>query len=196
MDDEARARLRRLQEELDALKKIETQEEFDEGARLHAEHNAPWVKGQYSHLKFPPYVFQEFPKMLYSLDYEPACVALAQAHMIPGRGSEDDERSAAITVAERRKRDAIRVVKSQHEQEVARREFWYFSPNEAVEAKKRLQHDIEVAEAHRHYEDRNLGEQAKAEAEAFDEAAGDFTPVIPETPIRRGPGRPRKEVSA
>lgn len=194
MDEDARARLKRLQEELDLLKKIETQEDFDEGARLHAEKNAPWVNGPYSHLRFEPYVFQEFPKMLYSLDYEPACLAVDQAYMIYGRGSEDNERNAAITLAEKRKREATRIVRSRQEQHSA--VGWFESPTAAVDAKQQLQRDIEVAEAHRHYDDRNLGEVAAREANAFDEAAGDFTPVIPETPVRRGPGRPPKAVSA
>lgn len=178
-------RLRRLETELDALKKVQTQEDFDEGARLHAEKNAPWVNGQYSHLKFEPYVFRAFPKMLYSLAYEAACLEYDYACLIPARGSEEGARDAAMRAAQRKKDAAMIVVKSASEQDMLGAG-WYESPMAAVAAKKGLENDIAIAAAHREYEDRNMGEQARAEMRTFDEAADRFVAEVPEQ--RRKPG--------
>lgn len=173
-------RLQQLESELDALRKIKTQEDYDEGAILHAKHNAPWKNGQYSHLEFPPYVFQEFPKMLYSGDYETACLAYDQAGMIPARGTEEGARTAALIVAKRRKDVAMKVVLSAAEEAHWRARGWFVSPVAAVQAAKALEEDIATAAAHREYEDRNLSEQAKAEIAALEDASEAFVAEVPE----------------
>lgn len=185
MDD----RLKRLEIELDALRKIKTQEDYDEGARLHAEKNAPWVNGMYTHLKFPPYVFQAFPKMLYSLQYEAACLAYDQACLIPARGSDEAAREAAMRIAQRHKDAAIKIVHSQAEQDALAGGF-YESPAAAVAAQHAFDNAIATAAAHREYEDRNMGEQARAEMRAVDDAADHFVAEVPE---RKKPG-PRAKV--
>jgi len=185
-------RLRKLQEELDFLKTQKTQEEFDEGARLHNEKNAPWINGQYSSMKFPPYVFRAFPRMLYNEQYEDACLQLAAAARVPGRGAEDSEREEALRVAERAKRDATCTVAN--EAELERRigsGDWYLSPLEAYGGKQKRIEALATQAAHRAHDDRNMGELAKQEIEAFDDAAENFVAEIPVA--KRGPGRPRKE---
>lgn len=182
------AELKELRERLDLLQKIETQEDFDEGARLHAEKNAPWVHGQYSDLKFEPYVFRAYPRMLYNLDYAPACLAYEQALIVPGRGSDEGVRQHAVTAALRRKTEATKIVPNAAEHAGAQTRNWYDSPDLAAAAAKAVEQERYVQQGHREYEDRNLGELAKAEATAYDDAAGDFTPIIPEQAVRRKPG--------
>lgn len=179
-------RLSALEKELDALRRIKTQEDFDEGARLHTEKNAPWVKGQYSDIKFPPYQYRPFPRMVYTDQYEAACQAYDQAALIPAHGTDDRARAQAMKAAERAKDTASRIVQSQAEW-AALGPRWFESPTAAVADTKRRDEERAVAQAHREYEDRNLGEPAKREAQAFDDAAEDFTPEIPTTKGRLKP---------
>lgn len=183
-------RLKLLETELDALRKIKTQEDYDEGAILHAKHNAPWVKGQYSHLEFPPYVFRAFPKMLYSAGYEAACLEYDQACLIPARGSEEGDRDAAMRIAQRKKDVAVKTVLTQTEEDAWIGRGWFVSPTAAVDAAKAQQREMATVAAHRAYEDRNMGDQAKAEIRAFDDQAEAF---VTEIPARQKPG-PRKKV--
>lgn len=180
-----------LKAQLDALSKVRTQDDFDEGARLHNIHNAPWKKGQYSHLEFPPYQFRAFPKAVYNKDFEAARLEYDQAHMLPARGSDDAVRATAILQAQRKMALACRKVESQTEQD-ALGAGWYDSPEAAVLAEKAFQDEMATVAAHRAYEDRNMGELAKAEIDAADEAAEDFLAVVPE---RKKPG-PRVKVPA
>lgn len=189
MDSQERdAAIKRMREELDALQQIKTAEDVDEGARLHALHNAPWKHGQYSHLEFPPYKFQAFPKMLYALDYPDATIARMEAENLPAIGVNDHDRKKALILAERRVAAATRIVHSEKELRAAGAG-WYETPDEVVEAKAGFQRDMEMADAHRAYEDRNMGDLAKREMEAVEDASEAFVPVIAEQ--KRGPGRPR-----
>jgi hypothetical protein len=184
-------RLARLEAELQALRDIKTQEDFDEGARLHALHNAPWVKGQYSHLEFPPYVHKEFPKAIYGVGYLKARQALQEAEMIPAFGMNDVERKQAILLAERELWKETRKVES--EQELRRwlgTGQWFETPDDVEDYHKALQQAVETAAAHRAYEDRNMSDRARAEAEAYDDAAEEFVGEIPE---KKKPG-PRVQV--
>lgn len=184
---ELSARLAQLEAELSALKQIKTQEDFDEGARLHAEKNAPWVNGMYSDMKFPPYQYKPFPKMLYGIDYEPATLALDQAHLIPAWGTDDREQKKAIAEAQRRQSLATRIVQTEIEYADAKNSgHWFDTPGDAVASVKAAHDALAVGQAHREYEDRNMGEGARREMRAVDDAADDFTPVIPEQP-RPGP---------
>lgn len=60
----------------------------------------------------------------------------------------------------------------------------------AIEYVKELEQMVAVAAAERNYQDRNMSEKAKAEAEAVELATIQHVPVIPEKKKR---GRPRKE---
>lgn len=179
-------RLALLEKELDALRKIKTQEDFDEGARLHAEKNSPWINGPYSHLKFPPYEFKAFPKMLYSLDYEGACQEYYEATLIPARGSEEGDRDAAMRKAQRRKDTSTVIVKTEAEfHRLIASGDWYESPGQAIGAMKAKQDEIGRQAAHLAYDDRHLGAAARREREAADEAS-DGHLVEVRTPKKRG----------
>lgn len=54
--------------------------------------------------------------------------------------------------------------------------------------------DLELSKlaANRAYQERTMSEAAQREAAAVDAETDAHVPVIPETPVRRGPGRPRK----
>lgn len=180
-----------LRAQLETLSKIQTQEQYDEGQRLHNAKNAPWVNGPYSNLPpFPPYQFRKFPQMVYSAGYLDAVRAYEEAQMVPARGSEDQARSLAILKAERLKVETIKTVHDADELERALSTGWYETPNGAAEAKQAAQDAIALAAAERAYDDRNMGEKAQAEIDAFDAQADDFVAVIPE---RKKPG-PRAKV--
>lgn len=191
MSEELDQRLARLREELDALQAIKTQEDFDEGARLHAEKNAPWVKGQYSHIRFEPYTFKAFPKMLYGLDYPAAVRAREEAEMTPAFGMNDLERKQAVLLAERRVAASTTIVKSEGE---LRRlgSGWYETPGDVTDHLAGLQKDVEVAAAHRAYEDRKMTGKAARERDQYDEQADHFVAEIPQ---QKKVG-PRKKVAA
>ena len=63
----------------------------------------------------------------------------------------------------------------------------------AIEYVKSLEQMVAVAAAERAYQDRNMSEKAKAEVEKVEASTIQHVAVIPETPIKRKRGRPRKE---
>lgn len=78
-----------------------------------------------------------------------------------------------------------RTVQNEEEERAARGEGWRESSAEAIQFLKDLQTDILQAAAEMEYQDRNMGEKAKAEADAF-KASTPFIPTsIPEAPKRR-----------
>lgn|SRR5262245_2118633 len=181
-----------LLSKLDFLKMVKTQEEYDEGARLHALKNSPWASGPYSHLPHevlhPPYVFREFPMAVYDCEYEAAVLELDQARQIPAWGTDDAQRAMAIKLAETKMGKHCRKIHTTAELE-AGKGVWFRTPREAVEAKQAQQKEIGVLAAHRAYEDRNMSPLAQAEIDAFDEAADEHVTVIPE---KKRPGRRKK----
>lgn len=162
-------RLAALQKELDALSRIKTQEDFDEGARLHAEKNAPWVNGMYSHLRFDPYVYQEYPKALYRPEFLGAMQEVQDAKRLPG--VTDTERQAGVKEAERILAQYVCLVTDASDELLRKGQGWHNSPDAAVAAHKAEQDEIAVQAAHLAYEDRNLGELAKRERDAADDAS-------------------------
>jgi len=62
---------------------------------------------------------------------------------------------------------------------------------EAIAYVESLEKLVAQAAAERAYRDRNMGERARAEADAADSATSQHLGEVPVTPIRR-PGRPRK----
>lgn len=123
-----------------------------------------------------PYVYSAFPKMLY--------MAHRRADGVVSVGEPNDD---SFT------RGCQRTVASEQEMQQALEEGWRKTPQEALERHEGKSKAIADAAAHRNYEDRNMSDAAKEEAEELDEEAGmEHVPEIPETPIRRGPGRPPK----
>ncbi len=64
----------------------------------------------------------------------------------------------------------------------------------AAAALEAAEQALAVAAAERNYADRHMSVDAKAEAQAADDATGAHLGSVPETPIRRRPGRPAKIV--
>ncbi len=164
----------------------------DEGARLHAEKNAPWVAGAYTHLHFPPYQFRPYPKMLYHSSYGEAKDAYDRALRIPARGTEDGARAQALLEAQRALDASMRIVQTEDEA-VALQGAWFDSPQAAAAAKEQWAQAIAQAAAESAYEDRRLGPAAKAERKAADEASDGHLVEIPA--VRKGwpKGKPRKQ---
>jgi hypothetical protein len=68
-------------------------------------------------------------------------------------------------------------------------------PDKAIEALEQQERGLATAAAERAYTDQRMSPRAQAEAEAVDESTIQHVGSVPETPIRRGPGRPRKDDS-
>ena len=64
---------------------------------------------------------------------------------------------------------------------------------DACDAYDDAQQALATAAAERNYRDRSMSDKAKAEIAAAESASATHLGEIPETPIRRGPGRPRKD---
>lgn len=71
------------------------------------------------------------------------------------------------------------------------RGFVYGGQGKALDAYDAQQADYAKLAANRAYQERHMGEKARAEAAAFDDSTDEHVPVIPETSIKRR-GRPRK----
>lgn len=119
-----------------------------------------------------------------------------EAHPFPMMLFKATKRPDGIVVvggdSEALNRQCYRTVRSAGEMEEALKEGWRESPQEARAYFEGLEKAIADAAAHRHYEDRNMSDKAKAEAEKADEATALHVAEIPEQPKRRRGGRPRK----
>lgn len=87
-------------------------------------------------------------------------------------------------------------VGNRDEEERAVREGWRLGPKEAIDHANALEDAISRAAAERAMADRRMSEKAQREAAEADSQTADHLPEIPEAPVRRGPGRPRKESAA
>jgi hypothetical protein len=123
------------------------------GLTEHAKELAHWNK---------PYVYQEYPKVLYF------------GRSVNGR----------VELA------PPRTVQNAREEQEAKDEGWDPSPDRATEAETKRQEAIGTAAAERAYQDRKLSPQAQAEAAAADQAAGaKHLGEIRERPRRPRPSR-------
>lgn len=110
------------------------------------------------------YVHQEYPKMLY------------RARRADG-GPQIDSHL---------------VVESEREESVERMRGWHPTQEGAIEAIHAEDREFARLAAERHYHERHMSDGAQREARAAEEEASGHLPAVPETPIRRGPGRPKK----
>lgn len=182
--------LEQLKAAIAQLERDGIQKQFDEGARLHNEKNAPTVNGTYTHLKFPAYQFREFPKMLYGPDFLAACAEYDRAFAYRERRDEQGLRNSLIVEAQTRKDKATKIVNSRDEQDTVGG-LWCETPDLALAAEKRNQDQIALAAAEAAFLDRNLGDVAKRERQAADDASEGHLVEVPEQ--KRGPGRPRRD---
>lgn len=181
-------RLAQLQKELDALQQQQTQEDFDEGARLHTEKNAPWVSGMYSHLKFPPYQYREYPRAMYHLGYAAAKREWDAAHSMIVAGN-DLSRELAIREANREIDKFVCTVQNETE-ERALDGNWARTPPAAEAKRLALEAEMATAAGHLNYEDRNLTGPALAERELADELSDGHLTDVTET-LKKARGRPK-----
>lgn len=182
LDDE----LKILRERLDALAQIKTQEDFDEGARLHNEKNAPWVSGMYSHLRFEPYEYKEYPKAMYGPDFMEARKEVHNARYLSG--VTDQERQEAVKEAERVMNLHVALVTDVTAERQRASFGWNAVPEQAAAHHVKVADELALQAAHLAYEDRHLGEAATRERDAADDASEGHLVDVP-----RKPGRPRKE---
>lgn len=187
-----RAQLQTVQDEMDK----------EQGARLHAEKNAPWVNGgRYeSALKsLPPNPSLmgrplEFPKMLYNVDFVQAQRDYMQALRYRERRDEPGTRDEMIKRAEAAMQAATKIVgNAVEEAQWTETGLWATTMAGAADAEERRQQAIAQAAAESRHADRRLSQAALAErAVAEDEHDGHLVEV-PEQ--RRGPGRPPKSAA-
>ena len=72
---------------------------------------------------------------------------------------------------------------------------YYNGLAEAADALAAGEQERAVLAAERAANERRMSDAARAEAAAYDDASAEHVASIPETPLRRGPGRPRKDES-
>lgn len=153
-----------------------------DGGQLHAEKNAPWVNGAFTHLRFPSYQFVPYPKTLYNAEWLRADEQYRDAlnrRIRPGQ--EDDYREMLATASAARA--ACRVVVENADDEKALGAGWAETPQLAREVQEQLDRAVARAAAESNYDDRNLGSLAKAEREAHDAASDGHLVEVPRTPI-------------
>jgi hypothetical protein len=105
----------------------------------------------------------EFPKMLYRADSYEGGPRIAEHTIVHDEGQE-------------------RVAKGQG---------WCVKQEDAIAGVYARQRELAELAANRAHNDRWMSDKARAEAQAVDETTMAHVAAIPETPIRRTPGRPR-----
>jgi hypothetical protein len=121
----------------------------------------------------------QFPKMLYKAE--------RRKDGIPAVADQEDEGFG---------RRCQLVVKTHEEEDQAIKRGWRNSPKDAISYFLQVtERAISDAAAHREYEDRNMSENAKAEAAAAVEASPLHVAEIPEKPKARRGRKPRQPVA-
>ena len=123
-----------------------------------------------------------YPRMLYMAQRRPDGVVSV--------GEPDDHAFSNVTGAgEQFNRRCQLIVRGEQEETAALERGWRRSATEALERFESKEKHIADAAAHRSYEDRNMGEKAKAEVAA---AEAETVEHVAEVPEKRRVGRPRK----
>jgi hypothetical protein len=126
-----------------------------------------------------PYKYEEFPRMLYRARRRPDGVV---------RSDEVDDKffGDKLGAAELWSKGNQVIVKNEDEYLKAKGQGWSDSPADAIELFKHEQDEVATQAAHRAHDDRNMGEQAKAEANAAESAESfEHVPEIAEKPKKR-----------
>lgn len=139
-----------------------------------------------------PYTFQEFPRMVYRARKRPDGVVTV-FETVDARCLEPGE-NPAPGKAEQWSRGNYMEAKDATEFQKAMESGWRPDPQAALEFFHAREQSIADAAAHRHYEDRNMSERAKAEAAAIEGESSEHLPEIPEA--RRKPGPKPKIATA
>jgi len=104
---------------------------------------------------------------------------------------EDKDWERACAQADQFSSQCQRIVNGEEEHGKARDEGWMDTQSEAVQHQMDLQKMISTAAAERAYQDKNMGEGAKAEVKAAEESHFGHMPEIPERKIRRRGRKPK-----
>lgn len=130
-----------------------------------------------------------YPMMLYKAKKRPDGV------LSTGEGPSMDATFGGPGAAENWSKQCQRIVENENEHAAAREDGWRDNREEAVEYVKYLDKLVADAAAHRAFEDRNMSERAKAEAQAAEDATSEHLAEVLEQPRRRL-GRPPKQQPA
>jgi hypothetical protein len=85
------------------------------------------------------------------------------------------------------------IVDDEQQERQARTRGFVRGPDNAIKALEAQELEFATLAAEREHEKKHLSQRAVAEVERTEDQTIEHLPVIPETPIRRGPGRPRKD---
>jgi len=137
-----------------------------------------------------PWTFVKFPIMLYRAQRRPdGRVSTGEAD---DRLFKDVDGRTLPGAAEAFSRTCQRIVGKGVDREADERlmsaaleDGWRATAAEAMEHFEEKEQAIAESAAHRHHEDRHLGERAKAEAQAADDATSLHVPEVPRKPGRR-----------
>ena len=146
-----------------------------------------------------PYVKREFPKMVYRAQVWKGKIACGAQAADPNVFPNPNDFHREEELARRFTESCQMTVNDERELQRAMENGYREGPAEAVAYLEARQRDQGKAAAERNYQDRNMSEPAKAEAavavaEAFDR--GEHLAAVPEQPIKRRRGRPRKNHEA
>lgn len=132
-----------------------------------------------------PYRYQPFPKMVYKADRFQGTLMCGNPD--PKPYEYQDERSYKLGLeAARAFTDRCQfTVNNEYELNRALEQGWREHPSEALAFANERENKFSTSVAHRLYEDRNMGEKAKAESAAAEAAVGEPLAEIPRQPADR-----------
>jgi hypothetical protein len=147
-----------------------------------------------------PYQYRPFPKMVYKADLWQGKALCLAAAPDPSSFPNPNDFHRVEEQARRFNEKCQRTVMDESELQKALEMGYRESPADAVSWLEAKREGESRGAAERAYADRNMSEPAKAEAKAaavkaFDEE-GSHLPAVPEAPIKRRRGRPRKNPEA
>lgn len=160
----------------------------DDGARLHAEKNAPWINGAYSHLRFPAPAlpgtaeFQPYPKTLFNGDYARADEQYRNALRLRARRGADADVLDILREAQQVRDECMRTVANVDEENILG-PHWQETPAKALAMREQLERSVAQAAAESAFDDRTLGALARRERETADAASEGHLVEVPRTPI-------------
>jgi len=137
-----------------------------------------------------PYTFRRWPAMMFHAERRNGQIKCMEGEPQSYEFQHTQNYVQAVEAAKHFTSKCIKTVGSQEEWARAMEEGWRDSPAEAIKACEDREKGVSQAVAHLNYEDRNLGEKAKAEKAAAELANGN----VPLAEVPRKPGR-RKKVS-
>lgn len=140
-----------------------------------------------------PWKFRPFPRMLRMARQHPKTGKWVMSLERPNRYDfpTETQYDQAREQYEKFSESCLRVVQTEREYDAAKAEGWRDTDKEAFEFREQEQAKLAQEAAERAYRDRNMSENAKAEAEKVEAETFGHVAEIPEAPRRRG--RPAKQ---